>query len=156
MGIAALVVWVLTAGGGFFLLAKWVAGGGHRAGASSRFPPAVIFGHFLLAAAGLVLWIIYLITTNEPIGWIALIVLAPVALLGFAMLVRWIPVYRSSHATDARLTDNGFSTIVTYWPSEFSQIRSQYRFTRYGQGNNANELIFQFLFVMGAHGAHPF
>ncbi len=99
MGIAALVVWVLTAGGGFYLLSKWVAGGGHRAGASTRFPPAVIFGHFLLAAAGLVLWIIHLITDNEPIGWIALIVLAPVALLGFAMLARWIPVYRSSHAT---------------------------------------------------------
>jgi hypothetical protein len=63
---------------------------------------------------------------------------------------------RSGNATDARLTDKGFSTILTYWPSEFSQIRSQYRFTRYGQGVNANELLFQVLFVMGAHGAHPF
>jgi hypothetical protein len=63
---------------------------------------------------------------------------------------------RSGHATDARLTDNGFSTLLTYWPSEFSQIRTQYRFSRYGQGGNANELLFQFLFVMGAHGAHPF
>lgn len=63
---------------------------------------------------------------------------------------------RSGHATDARLTDTGFSTLLTYWPSEFSQIRSQYRFTRYGQGGNANELLFQFLFVLGAHGAHPF
>jgi hypothetical protein len=63
---------------------------------------------------------------------------------------------RSGHATDARLTDTGFSTILTYWPSEFSQIRTQYRFSRYGQGDNANELLFQFLFVMGAHGAHPF
>src|SRR5215472_7663534 len=63
---------------------------------------------------------------------------------------------RSGHATDARLTDTGFSNILTYWPSEFSQIRTQYRFGRYGQGGNANELLFQFLFVMGAHGAHPF
>jgi hypothetical protein len=63
---------------------------------------------------------------------------------------------RSGHATDARLTDTGFSTILTYWPSEFSQIRTQYRYGRYGQGDNANELLFQFLFVMGAHGAHPF
>jgi hypothetical protein len=63
---------------------------------------------------------------------------------------------RSGHATDARLTDTGFSTILTYWPSEFSQIRTQYRFGHYGQGDNANELLFQFLFVMGAHGAHPF
>ncbi len=63
---------------------------------------------------------------------------------------------RSGHANDSRLTDTGFSTILTYWPSEFSQIRGQYRFANYGQGDKANEFLFQFLFVMGAHGAHPF
>jgi hypothetical protein len=67
---------------------------------------------------------------------------------------------RSGHATDARLTDTGFSGILTYWPSEFSQIRGQYRFGRLATGpadfSNANEILFQFLFVMGAHGAHPF
>src|SRR5713226_7859946 len=35
---------------------------------------------------------------------------------------------RSGHATAANLTDTGFSTILTYWPSEFTQIRGQYRF----------------------------
>ena len=67
---------------------------------------------------------------------------------------------RSGHARDARLTDSGFSGILTYWPSEFSQIRGQYRFghleTAPHTFSNANELLFQFLFVMGAHGAHPF
>jgi hypothetical protein len=67
---------------------------------------------------------------------------------------------RSGHATDARLTDSGFSGILTYWPSEFSQIRGQYRFghlaTNPGDFSYANEFLFQFLFVMGAHGAHPF
>jgi len=67
---------------------------------------------------------------------------------------------RSGHATDARLTDSGFSGILTYWPSEFSQIRGQYRFghlaTTPTDFSNANEFLFQFLFVMGAHGAHPF
>jgi hypothetical protein len=68
---------------------------------------------------------------------------------------------RSGHANNGNLTDTGFSGILTYWPSEFSQIRGQYRFghlldpatLRY---DNANEFLFQFLFVMGAHGAHPF
>lgn len=96
MGIAALVLWILTAGGGFFLLAKWVAGGGHRRPSSTKFPPAVIFGHFLLAAAGLVLWIIYLVIKNNVVGWVALIVLAPVALLGFTMVALWLPSYRNS------------------------------------------------------------
>jgi hypothetical protein len=53
--IAALIVWIITAIGGFGLLATWVAKGGVRPGTGSRFPPALIFGHFLLAAAGLVL-----------------------------------------------------------------------------------------------------
>jgi hypothetical protein len=67
---------------------------------------------------------------------------------------------RSGHATDAHLTDSGFSAILTYWPSEFSQIRGQYRFGHLATSptdfSNANEFLFQFLFVMGAHGAHPF
>ena len=67
---------------------------------------------------------------------------------------------RSGHATNANLIDTGFSAILTYWPSEFSQIRGQYRFghlaTAPSDFSNANEFLFQFLFVMGAHGAHPF
>jgi len=67
---------------------------------------------------------------------------------------------RSGHANNAKLTDTGFSAILTYWPSEFSQIRGQYRFghlaTSPADFSNANEALIQFLFVMGAHGAHPF
>ncbi len=63
---------------------------------------------------------------------------------------------RTGRARQADLTDSGFSALLTYWPSEFSQIRGQYRFARYAEGLDANELRFQFLFVMGAHGAHPF
>jgi len=68
---------------------------------------------------------------------------------------------RSGRATNAHLTDTGFSGILTYWPSEFSQIRGQYRYGHLwdipnNRFTNANELLFQFLFVMGAHGAHPF
>ena len=54
------------------------------------------------------------------------------------------------------LQDTGGSLVLTYWPSEFSQIRGQLRRSRYGEGLTANELIFQFMFSMGAHGAHPF
>jgi hypothetical protein len=68
---------------------------------------------------------------------------------------------RSAHARNANLIDTGLSAIVTYWPSEFSQIRGQYRYGHLAtipnaNFDNANELLFQFLFVMGAHGAHPF
>jgi len=62
----------------------------------------------------------------------------------------------SERAFDSSLQDKGASALVTYWPSEFSQIRGQYRYTRYAEGVNANEFLFQFLFSIGAHGAHVF
>jgi hypothetical protein len=76
---------------------------------------------------------------------------------------RWfsgVRLDRSAHATDASLTDSGASFTITYWPSEFSQVRAQYRYTKYETApsitSNANELLFQFQFSIGAHGAHPF
>jgi hypothetical protein len=63
---------------------------------------------------------------------------------------------RSDQAFDSRLVDNGGSLVLTYWPSEFAQIRGQYRFTRYGQNLDANEVFMQVQFALGAHGAHPF
>ena len=66
--------------------------------------------------------------------------------------------------------DSGGSAILTYWPSEFAQIRGQYRHTSYGTFANtplsapasnlntiqSNELLLQVQFAIGAHGAHPF
>jgi hypothetical protein len=63
---------------------------------------------------------------------------------------------RTDHARDDNLTDNGFSAVLTYWPSEFSQIRTQYQFTRFANGQDSNQLKVQLLFSLGAHGAHPF
>ena len=72
---------------------------------------------------------------------------------------RWFGGVRfdySERATDASLVDKGPSVVLTYWPSEFSQIRGQYRRTNYAEGVTSNEALFQFLFSIGAHGAHTF
>jgi hypothetical protein len=63
---------------------------------------------------------------------------------------------RSNRATDASLLDTGGALLVTYWPSEFSQLRGEYRRTNFALGETANEFLFQFQFAIGAHGAHPF
>jgi hypothetical protein len=63
---------------------------------------------------------------------------------------------RSARAYDSSLVDNGGSFFVTFWPTEFSQIRSQYRLTNYAEGRSANEVLFQLNFSIGAHGAHAF
>ncbi|MTE14063.1 hypothetical protein [Nocardia aurantiaca] len=102
MAIAALITWLLTATGGFVLLGTWIAKGGARQPSSSHLPPPVLFGHFLLAAAGLVLWIIYLAVDTKAVAWVAFALLIPVALLGFFMLLRWLPVYRAGAAGEAQ------------------------------------------------------
>lgn len=63
---------------------------------------------------------------------------------------------RSEQAVDRSMVDEGQSVTLTYWPSEFSQIRGQFRRTNYAAGPTANEFLFQFQFAIGAHGAHPF
>jgi len=56
----------------------------------------------------------------------------------------------------ANLTDKGAAATLTYWPSEFSQVRGEYRFTHYAENRDSNELFMQLIFSLGAHGAHPF
>lgn len=96
MAIAALIAWLVTALGGFYLLGKWIANGGLKQPRTSSFPPALIFGHFALAAAGLVVWIVYLLVGGAVLSWVAFGLLVPVAALGFTMLARWIGDRRSA------------------------------------------------------------
>ena len=89
---AALIVWVITALGGFGLLAIWLQRGGLRQSdqPGRRIRPPLIFGHMLLAATGLVLWIVYLVDDKKGIAWAAFVVLLVVASLGFGMFALWL------------------------------------------------------------------
>lgn len=97
MDVAALVTWLVTAVGGFVLLGTWFAKGGHRqdAGSGSRFPTGLILGHFLLAAVGLVLWIVYVASDSDGLVWPTFALVAVVAVLGFTMFFRWLPQVRA-------------------------------------------------------------
>jgi hypothetical protein len=85
----ALVSWVVTAGGGFVMLAIWFSRGGMRQRDRGRIRPALILSHFLLAATGLVIWIVYLASDKDALAWVALAILGVVALLGFTMFFIW-------------------------------------------------------------------
>jgi len=63
---------------------------------------------------------------------------------------------RSDRADSASLRDTGESLTFTYAPSEFSQIRGQFRRTNYADGPRSDEVVVQFKFLIGAHSAHPF
>lgn len=107
MAVAALVAWIVAALGGFYLLVTWVRHGAIRRGGSSNsnYPPALIFGHFGLAAAGLVLWLIYVATRVTALAWTSFGVLVVVAVLGFTMLSRWLPLVRGRGTIGNRVAD---------------------------------------------------
>lgn len=89
MAVAALITWLLTAVGGFVMLGIWISRGGPRQPRTTHLPPPLIFGHFGLAAAGLVIWVIYLLADSAALAWTSFVLLLPVAVLGFVMLARW-------------------------------------------------------------------
>jgi manganese efflux pump family protein len=88
---AALIAWIATAGGGFVLLAIWLSRGGMQQGreAGTKIRPPLILSHFGLAATGLVIWIIYLASDSDALAWIAFVLLAVVAVLGWTMFAMW-------------------------------------------------------------------
>jgi preprotein translocase subunit SecG len=100
MSIAALVTWIITAGFGFFMLIRWATRGGVRKvdGAETHLPPVRVFTHFGLAAAGLVVWIIYLVTGTTLLAWIAVAALVLVAIIGVVMVRQWAKDGRAAMA----------------------------------------------------------
>lgn len=150
MDIAALISWLVTATGGFVMLGIWIARGGVRQQRTnaSRFPAPVIFGHFALAAAGLVVWIAYLVADKEALAWTAFGLLLPVALLGFVMLARWIPVYRAGPAaagttagTTAAATSTSASASGTAGRTGGTNAPSRRRHTGVGSGPGADTAV---------------
>jgi hypothetical protein len=93
LGLVALVTWLITVGLGLLMMARWIARGGlrrTRAGQAGC-APAMNVAHFGLAMAGLVTWIIYLVTGLTSLAWIACALLLPVAGLGMALVSLWFP-----------------------------------------------------------------
>jgi hypothetical protein len=84
---AALVTWVVTALFGFTMLSIYLRRGGQRQ--QQGIPSALLFGHFLLAAAGLVVWIVYVVSDSDVLAWIAFVDLVVVAVGGWAMFGIW-------------------------------------------------------------------
>jgi hypothetical protein len=66
--------------------------------------------------------------------------------------------YESSELPyNAAFKDTGVAGTLTFWPTEFSQLRGELRRRHYGLTDyTANELLLQLQFAIGAHGAHPF
>jgi hypothetical protein len=102
LGFAALISWLITVGLGSWMMARWITRGGFRRARLSKagLPPSLIFTHFGLAVAGLLVWSAYLATGLAAAAWAGCVLLLPVAGLGMALVSLWLPE-RSLVATTA-------------------------------------------------------
>jgi len=93
LGYAALISWLITVGLGSWMMARWITRGGFRRARLSKagLPPSLIFTHFGLAVAGLLVWGAYLATGLTAAAWAGCVLLLPVAGLGMALLSLWLP-----------------------------------------------------------------
>lgn len=111
MEIAALVMWILTAGAGLRLFVRWLSDGGLRRQGTkvTRYPAALVLGHPALALVALATWIAFLLTESSIYAWSAFGALVLVALLGFTMLTRWLTGEGGKHA---RGGEQGFPAVA--------------------------------------------
>src|SRR3954465_12044642 len=80
---AALVTWVVTALFGFTMLSIYMSRGGPRQ--EQGIPARLLYGHFLLAAGGLVLWIVSLCADSAARAGIPFVALFVAAVGGWLM-----------------------------------------------------------------------
>jgi hypothetical protein len=97
MRFVALIVWFVTALWDLYMLAMWLIENDatRQDSAASRLPLPVILSHVTLAVSGLLVWVVYLLVDRAALAWAAVGILVAIALLGFTMFARWIPVYRT-------------------------------------------------------------
>ena len=97
MGFTALITWIGTVLLGLYMLTVWLIENDatRQDKAASRLPLPVILSHVTLAVSGLVVWVLYLLIDRSGLAWAAVAILVAIALLGFTMFARWIPVYRT-------------------------------------------------------------
>jgi hypothetical protein len=100
MSLIALATWIMTAGGGLYLLSIWLIeyDKEFQSVTATRLPPAVLTSHVLLAGGGLLAWIGYLIFDQDRLAWTAVVAVLLAATLGTIMAIRWIGVYRATRA----------------------------------------------------------
>ena len=99
MDLMALTFWLLTAGGGFYMMGIATRTGNDASAATdSNLPTAVIFTHMALAVAGLGVWALFMGNNEDALAWGALGTLLVVAALGAFMFLRWKKDRRGSEA----------------------------------------------------------
>jgi hypothetical protein len=93
LAYATLITWVVAGAAGVYMFRTWLSRGGLRRQRSRRggLPPAVIFTHFGLGAAGFGAWVGYLATGWDALAWSGVGLLMPGIGLGICTVTLWTP-----------------------------------------------------------------
>jgi hypothetical protein len=93
LGLAALIVWLLTVSIGVYMLRTWIARGGLRRQRATGVgaPPALVFGHPGAAASGLAIWASYLASGLDALAWVGVALIAVAITMGISMVTLWTP-----------------------------------------------------------------
>ena len=87
LGLAALAAWLVTAGVGVSMMARWITRVRRRGAAADRGPrPVLNFTHLGLALTGLLAWICYLATGVTGLAWAGCGILLAAASLGMTLV----------------------------------------------------------------------
>jgi hypothetical protein len=100
--LAALVIWVITAAAGGYLLFGWLAGmsePGWRRRIGEL--PVTLLAHFGLALTGLAIWIGFVASNAAALAWVDFGLILPVAGLGMAVLFGWLGPLEGDTVPDA-------------------------------------------------------
>ncbi len=114
---ATLATWLSTEAIGLFMARGWLASGGARAARQRPARPEVmslpvLVGHAGLNAAGMLCWIIFVATGAEPVGLLAIALMAPAIGLGISTVAIWTP-YPAPRHRDRKPGDARDATLVT-------------------------------------------
>jgi hypothetical protein len=77
----------------------------------------------------------------------------------YQLAQRWFAGVRYDYAErimDSDQFENAESAILTFKPTEFQSLRTQYKHTYRSDDQPSHEILFQWLFLIGAHPAHTY
>jgi hypothetical protein len=112
-----LITWVLTVLAGVVLLLTRVRLANEDGEAAGRIsiPKSVLNLHTIAGVPALLLWVAFLLTDMELLGWVALVLWWVTVLAGLLVLARWLPAkgrHSSGPATDRWGEGPGLSVLA--------------------------------------------
>ena len=112
-----LITWVLTALAAVVVVLTRVRLSKEDGAAAGRIsiPHSILNLHTIAGVPALLLWVTYLVTKIEVLGWIAIVLWWVTAIAGLLVLARWVPAkgkHSSGPATDTWGEGPGLSVLA--------------------------------------------